>query len=214
MSARERNSNAGSAELASFAAWTRRERWDGQRDRRKVRMRRQGAQGTGGRATGHGVAARGRRRTGRITPSMRRARRKGLAPWSSHGPRRYRQIHRGRRTSGTTGAISATVKDHHSKGLRFRARCTRAASWTLPKQLQCAGEARRLQARKLPFSEPRDASDVISPGVDMASFYLWVRAELGAGNLIRFQSHSRLTDCPWRRAHRDGHTAYSRCSRT
>ena len=137
----------------------------------------QGAQGTGGRATGHGIAARGGRCPGRITPPMRQARRKGLAPWSSHGPRRYRQIHRGRRTSGTTGAISATVKDHHSKGLRFRARCTRAANWTLPKQLQCAAGARPLQGRKLPFREPRDASDVIFPGVDMASFYLWVRAD-------------------------------------
>ena len=187
---------------------------NGQRDRRKVRTRWQGAQGTGGRATGHGIAAWGRRCPGRIAPSMRRARRKGLAPWSSHGPRRYRQIHRGRRTSGTTGAVSATVKHHHSKGLRFRARCTRAASWTLPKQLQCAGEARPLKARKLPVSEPRDASDAISPGVDMASFYLWVRAELGAGNLIRFQSHCSWTDRPWQPNRREDQTAYSRCSRT
>ena len=185
-----------------------------QRDRRKVRTRWQGAQGTGVRATGHGITARGGRRPGRITPSMRRARKKGSAPRSSHGPRRYRQIHWGRRTSGTSGVISATVKDHHSTGLRFRARCTRAASWTLPKPCQCPAGVVPLQARKLPFSKPRDASDVISPGVDMASFYLWVRAELGARNLIRFQSDCSWTDSPWQRDRRDDQTVYSRCSRT
>ena len=47
--------------------------------------RQRGAQGTGGRATVHGIAARAHH------PSPTSSARAGPAPWSSHGPRRYRQ---------------------------------------------------------------------------------------------------------------------------
>ena len=83
------------------------------------------------------------------------------------------------------------MKHHHSKGLRFRARCTRAASWTLPKRCQCHAGTAPLQARKLPFSEPRDEITSIYPGVDTASFYLWVRAD-GRGTARRECSGTAL----------------------
>ncbi len=183
VSARGRNSNVGSAESASFAAWIRRERWAGQGVRSKCDHPRQGAQGTGGRATGNDIAARGGRCPRRIAPTSLRARRKGLA----HGQATDRAAideHQGRRASGTTGARNATVRHHHSKGLRFCARCTRAASWTVPKQCQCHAGTAPLQARRLPISEPRDAIASIYPGVDTASFYLWVRAD-GRGTARR-----------------------------
>jgi hypothetical protein len=47
------------------------------------------ARATGCRATRQGVAARGGQCRRRITPGLRRARGKGLAPWSGHGPRCY-----------------------------------------------------------------------------------------------------------------------------
>jgi hypothetical protein len=46
--------------------------------------------------------------------------------------------HSGRIASGTTGArwcAGRHGEDHHSKGLRFGARCTGATSWTVPKAM-------------------------------------------------------------------------------
>jgi hypothetical protein len=57
----------------------------------KCERRQEGAQGTGGRATVDGIAARGGRCPRRILVSLHRVRRKELAPWSSHGPRHYQQ---------------------------------------------------------------------------------------------------------------------------
>jgi hypothetical protein len=144
----------------------------------KCERRQEGAQGIGGRATVYGIAARGGRCPRRILASLHRVRRKELAPWSSHGPRHYQQQkHQGRQASGTTGAQGAAVKITTQRACVSVRDARRAASWTGLMQFQCGAGNAPLQSRKLPISAPRAASARICRGLDMASFYLWFRAD-------------------------------------
>jgi hypothetical protein len=149
----------------------------------KCERRQQGAQGTGGRTTVYGIAARGGRCSRRILASLHRVRRKELAPWSSHGPRRYLQQNaQGRQASGTTGAQSATVKITTQRACVSVLDARRTASWTGLMQFQCGAGNAPLQSRKLPVSTPRATSTRIFSGLDVASFYLWLRSdEHGSG---------------------------------
>ncbi len=127
MSARERNSNAGPAGLALFAAWMRRERWGFARTvAAKCGRRQSGAQGTGGRATVHGIAALGGRCRG-ASPQPASSAKAGtgtmVKPWAAplsttSGTPRCKTASD---TTGAQGNPGATVRDHRSKGLRFRA---------------------------------------------------------------------------------------------
>lgn len=183
MSARGRNSNAGPAGPASFAAWNRREKGKAEAVATKCDRRQEGAQGIGGRATVYGIAARGGRCPRRILVSLHRVRRKELAPWSSHGPRHYQQQkHLGRQASGTTGAQGAKVKITTQRACVSVRDARRAASWTGLMQFHCGAGNAPLQSRKLPISVPRAASARIYRGLDMASFYLWFRSDEHGGS--------------------------------
>ena len=129
VSAWGRNSNAGSAETASFAAWNRRERWAVPRRSQRsavavgellkapvvgppYRASPLGADGAEGASPQACVGREGR----------------GWLHGQAMGRAATRQKHQGRIASGTTGARWCAERhgeDHHSKGLRFGARCTR-----------------------------------------------------------------------------------------
>ena len=203
MSARGRNSNAGPAGPASFAAWNRREKGKAEAVATKCDRRQEGAQGIGGRATVYGIAARGGRCPRRILVSLHRVRRKERAPWSSHGPRHYQQQkHLGRQASGTTGAQGAKVKITTQRACVSVRDARRTASWTGLKQFQCGAGNAPLQSRKLPISVPRAASARICRGLDVASFYLWFRADEYRDDGPARRCHSKLNGkrrwCPGR----------------
>jgi hypothetical protein len=150
------------------------------------------AQGTGGRATRQGIAARGGRCRRRITPGLRRAQGKGLAPWSGHGPRCYRQ--------STVDALRpesqalADVRDATVK-ITTRRACVLVRDAPGPpagpcqRRCQCPAAGLPLQSQKLPIGKSRVAIDVICRGVGVAMFYLWVRADLGGGRRARIGCH-------------------------
>lgn len=168
--------NADSAESASVAAWNRRERGEG--PRRSQRSASAGSQVLKAPVVGppHGIAARGERCPRRFIASLHRVRRKGLAPWSSHGPRRFRS------TTGTQSVRNSKRLKRHGEespltGLAFVVRdARRTASSTGLKHFQCGAGNAPLQSRKLPISVPRAESTRICHGLDVASFYLWFRA--------------------------------------
>ena len=90
--------------------------------------------------------------------------------------------HQGRQASGTIGAQGATVKIATQRACVSVRDARRTASWTGLKQFQCGAGNVPLQSRKLPISAPRAASARICRGLDMASFYLWLRSNKLGGN--------------------------------
>jgi len=169
----------------------------------KCERRPRGTQCTGGQATVHGIAARGGRCPRRILAPLHRVRRKELAPWSSHGPRHYQQQkHLGRQASGTTGAQGAKVKITTQRACVSVRDARRAASWTGLMQFHCGAGNAPLQSRKLPISVPRAASARICRGLDVASFYLWFRADEYRDDGPARRCHSKLNGkrrwCPGR----------------
>jgi len=90
--------------------------------------------------------------------------------------------HQGRQASGTTGAQCATVKITTLRACVSVRDARRAASWTGLMQFQCGAENAPLQSRKLPISAPRAASARICRGLDVASFYLWLRTDEHSGS--------------------------------
>ena len=80
-------------------------------------------------------------------------------------------------------------------GLAFVVRdARRAASWTGPKQFQCGAGNAPLQSKKLPISVPRASSARICRGLDVASFYLWFRADERRGDDRALRSHSKANE--------------------
>ncbi len=150
------------------------------------------ARGTGGRATRQGIAARGGRCRRRITPGLRRARGKGLAPWSGHGPRCYRQSTEDAsrpEPQAPAGLRNATVKITTRRACVLVLDAPGPPAGPCQGQCQCPASGLPLQSQKLPISKPRVAIDVTCRGVDVARFYLWVRADLGGGHRARIRCH-------------------------
>lgn len=150
------------------------------------------ARGTGGRATRQGIAARGGRCRRRITPGLRRARGKGLAPWSGHGPRCYRQSTEDAsrpEPQALAGVRNATVKITTRRACVLVRDAPGPPAGPCQGRRQCPAAGLPWQSQKLPISKPRVAIDVIYRGVDVAMFYLWVRADLGGGRRARIRCH-------------------------
>lgn len=81
------------------------------------------------------------------------------------------------------------------KGLAFVVRdARRAASWTGLMQFQSGAGNALLQFRKLPTSTPRAESARICRGLDMASFYLWLRSDERRGNDPARRCHSKSSE--------------------
>jgi hypothetical protein len=142
----------------------------------KCERRQRGTQGTGGRGTVHGIAARGGRCPRCILASLHRVRRKELAPWSSHGPRRYRS------TTGAQSVWYSKRPKRHGEESPLQGSQLSCATHAGPlartglKQFQCGARNALLQSRKLPISVPRAENARICRGLDVASLYLWFRA--------------------------------------
>lgn len=126
VSARGRNSNAGPAGLASFAAWNRRERW-GMATAVAAKCERRQARCSRRRWSGHRLW---HRRSGRTMPKahprfLASRAKEGtgamVKPWAA--PLSTTK-HQGRQASGTTGAQGATVKITTPRACVCRARCT------------------------------------------------------------------------------------------
>jgi hypothetical protein len=107
--------------------------------------------------------------------------------------------HQGRQASGTTGAQGATVKITTQRACVSVRDARRTASWTGLKQFQCAAGNAHLQSRKLPISVPRAESARICRGLDVASFYLWLRADEHRDHGRARRCHSKSNEkCRWR----------------
>lgn len=110
--------------------------------------------------------------------------------------------HQGRQASGTTGAQGATVKITTQRACVSVRDARRTASWTGLKQFQCGAGNAPLQSRKLPISAPRAASARICRGLDVASFYLWFRADEyrddGPARRCHSKSNGKRRWCPGR----------------
>jgi hypothetical protein len=183
VSARGRNSNAGPAGLASFAAWNRRERgkWPRRSQRSAIAGRKVlkasvvgppsmasplGADDAQGASSF--LASGAKEGTGAM-----------VKPWAA--PLSTTK-HQGRQASGTTGAQGAAVKITTQRACVSVRDARRAASWTGLMQFHCGAGNAPLQSRKLPISVPRAASARIYRGLDMASFYLWFRSDEHGGS--------------------------------
>lgn len=173
----------------------------------KCERRQRGAQGTGGQATVHGIAARGERCPRRIIASSPRGRRKGLASWSSHGPRYHRQ-----QKPRTPSVRYSRRRKRHGEESPLQGSHLSCAMHAGPlagtglMQFQCGAGNTPLQSRKLPISVPRAASARICRGLDVASFYLWFRADERHDDARAQRSHSNSNE---KRRWRPGRTCPS-----
>ena len=140
----------------------------------------------------------GHRRSGRSVPKAYHPRpasgaREGAGSMvRGHGPRCYRQstVDASRpELQAPAGVRDATVKITTRRACVLVRDASGPPAGPCQRRRQCPAAGLPWQSQKLPISKPRVAIDVIYRGVDVAMFYLWVRADLGGGRRARIRCH-------------------------